>query len=103
MARISWTAQARTDFRRLIAQIAVNQTPAIATEWARRIQAAVDILKKFPEIGSPVEDTPFPGLREQFVGPYRVIYKYNGRVCRIVIIPRAEQDLSSVLLPEDVE
>ena len=103
MARISWSKQARADFRRLIAIISEHQTPRIATEWARRIEAAVDILKKFPEIGSPVEDTPFPGLREQIVGRYRVIYKYNAGVCRIVIIPRAEQDLSNVLLPEDVE
>jgi plasmid stabilization system protein ParE len=70
-------------------------------KWADKLRDAAGALARFPEIGSPVEDAPVPHLREQIVGSYRLIYRYDGNECLILTIARAEQDLRRLLAPED--
>ena len=101
MAGISWSAAARADLQRIVTRIAREASPRTAREWGDRLRAAVDLLETLPEIGSPVEDVPIAGLRERIVGPYRIIYQFDGTDCRVLAIPRAEQDLSRVLSPDD--
>lgn len=85
-----------------MSRLAREASPRTAAAWAARIRDAVAALKDFPEIGAPVEDAPFPGLREQLVGPYRIIYRFDGTDCWIVTVIRAEQDLRGVLDPENL-
>jgi plasmid stabilization system protein ParE len=82
--------------RRIAREVSVR----VAEEWATSIREAIALLETLPEIGSPVEDIPFPGLRERIIGPYRVIYRYDGEECLILTIPRAERDLSGYT-PDD--
>ncbi|MDB5311483.1 MAG: plasmid stabilization system protein [Gemmataceae bacterium] len=103
MARITWTTTARLDLRRIIEAIGRESSIRIAEKWAVKLYTAVKTLETLPEIGSPVEDLPFAGLREHIVGPYRVIYRYDGVGCLILTIPRAEQDLRRVITPEDLQ
>jgi plasmid stabilization system protein ParE len=52
----------------------------------------------FPEIGSPVEDTDHPGLREQIVDNHRIIYRYDGvEVCQVVGVVHGSADLDQFL------
>jgi plasmid stabilization system protein ParE len=101
MVGIIWSEDARRRLERYITRIARESSARTATKWATRIRKSVAMLQMFPEIGPPVEDAPYSGLREQIVGPYRVIYQYDGTNCLIVTVARAEQDISRFLDPEN--
>jgi plasmid stabilization system protein ParE len=85
-----------------LSRIAREASPRTAAVWAGRIRRPVATLADLPEIGSPVDDSPVPGLRERIVGPYRIIYRFDGADCLIVTLVRAEQDLRQVLDPENL-
>jgi plasmid stabilization system protein ParE len=46
-------------------------------------------LKDFPELGSPVEGLADPTIREVFVGPYRVLYKFRRPTIEILAVRHA--------------
>jgi plasmid stabilization system protein ParE len=64
----------------------------VAAKWARKLYRSTDILKRLPEIGSPVEEFPGKNLREIIVGPFRVIYRYESGVCRVMTVVRGQRD-----------
>ena len=101
MARVTWSPTARIDYERLLTWIATEASLQTALLWAAKIRASVQVLEDFPEIGAPVEDTAQTGFRERLVGPYRIIYRYDGTKSTIYYIARAEQDLGRILSPED--
>ena len=103
MAQVTWSATARDDLERILRRIAQETSARTAAEWAAKIREAVELLQAFPEMGSPVEDAPVANLRERIIGPYRLIYRYNGIDCVILTIPRAEQDLRRAISPGDSE
>lgn len=72
-----------------------------AEAWRVRIEKAVSALEALPEIGAPVEELDWPGVREQIVGNYRVLYRYDGTTCRVGAVVRAERDLRRAVMPED--
>ena len=102
MALVIWSPTARIDLRAIYDRIACDSV-LTAEKWLNKLLQAVAILEQLPEIGSPVEEPGFTGYREQIVGPYRIMYRFNGTTCRIAIIVRAERDLRNVSLPEDLE
>ena len=101
MARIIWSTGARLDLETHLKWIADKATVSIALKWAAKFRASIESLEQFPEIGAPVEELPFPGLRERLVGHYRIIYRYDGADCHIYRIVRAERDLLRVLSLDD--
>ena len=103
MAVVAWTELARRGFQRIVATIGRRVSARVARKWATKLLSAVAKLNDFPEIGSPVEDFPEAALRERIVGPYRVVYRYDGITCHILAVIRAEQDLQRVLPPGDIE
>lgn len=102
MAGITRSPTARDNLLRRLTDITRTSSVRTAEKRAAKLRAAVAALKTFPEVGSPVEDFPVPGLREHPVGPYRVNYRYDGTACLILAIPRTEQDLGRVLDPENL-
>lgn len=96
MARVTWTREARNDVRRLTHGLD-SFSPGATKRWARKLLASTRRLVKLPESGVPVEDAGKPGYREIYVGPYRVVYRYDGKVCEILIVVRAVEDLSDWL------
>lgn len=62
----------------------------------------VQDLNRFPEIGAPVEDEGFEGLRELLVEKFRIIYLYKSDSCRIVCVTRGSRDLKRLLDPENL-
>ena len=99
MARVVWSSEARRDLAGLVNWIA-RDAPAAASRMGRKITAATARLRKFPESGSPVEDTSHVGLREIFVDPYRVIYFHEKTRCVIVGVLHSKQDLARWQPPE---
>jgi toxin ParE1/3/4 len=85
MARIRtiWTAEAERnleDIRRYIAR----DSPRTARSFTSRIIAAVRRLKDFPELGSVVEEYNDPSTREILVGVYRIIYRVERPIVRVL-------------------
>jgi len=72
-------------------------SPGTARKWAARLRAAARRLENTPELGAPVEDVELDGLREWIVGPFRLVYQFDGTTCGIVAIVRAERDLGPAL------
>ncbi|HUF08109.1 MAG TPA: type II toxin-antitoxin system RelE/ParE family toxin [Rhodothermales bacterium] len=64
----------------------------------RRIVAAVERLKTFPESGRMVPERDSPEIREVIVGPYRVVYRVRSESVEIVTVFRASRRF-----PESVE
>ena len=93
MARIIWSPRASREWESILTTIGREAGSAVRLKWKRKFDKAVNALVQFPEIGSPVEDFGIGGLREQIVGPYRIIYVFTGTECRISRFLRAEQDL----------
>jgi plasmid stabilization system protein ParE len=102
MARISWTPRARVGADEFVKRIGVDD-PVGAVKWQSRIDRAARRIELFPESGSPVEDTPRPGLREVLVGPYRMIYSFEPatQVCRILFFVHGHRDLGNVIPSDD--
>ncbi len=101
MAKIIWSAPTRFDLEMILATIAREVGQHVARKWSQRISRAIAQLALFPEIGSEVEVFPFRNFREQIVGPYRIIYRFDGVNCRLLAIVRAQQDLTRRLNTED--
>jgi plasmid stabilization system protein ParE len=97
MARVAWSERASSDLRRLVNRLRRVASPATARKWAARLRTAVGRLESTPELGAPVEDADVDGLREWIIGPYRLVYQFDGTTCGIVAIVRAERDLGPAL------
>ena len=101
MARVTWTERANSDLRRTLNHLRRVASQATARKWAARIRAAVGRIEATPELGAPVEDAGNDGLREWIVGPFRIIYRFDGTTSEIQVVVRAERDLGPALDPDD--
>lgn len=102
MAEITWSPRGRRQLEIILSVIAREAGASVAEKWGRRFTKAVRLVEQFPEIGSPVEELNIPGVREQIVGPYRVIYQFDGTACHIAFVLRAEKQLDSGLTQDDL-
>lgn len=100
MARVTWSPTALDQLEGVVRWIA-RKAPATATKWGRKITGATEILVSQPEIGSPVEDSARPGYRQLLVGPYRVIYRFDGTTCWVSAVLHGSQDIDRWLPADD--
>ena len=100
MADVIWSPRANRHLHGILSVISREVGGAAALKWNRRFLKASRQLEKFPEIGSPVDDVPSPGLREQIVGLYRMIYRFDGLAVLIAFVIRAEQELDRAWIEE---
>ena len=89
MARIAWTHEAENDLRRLMGRIA-RDSGSVSKKWTHRLRRSVNVLKRHPEIGSPVDDVSRIGYRELIEGNYRILYRFDGNTCLIAGVVRAD-------------
>ena len=101
MVRVVWTDSARADVRGIYDWIS-RDSVIRAERWANRLLDAPNRLELIPESGSPVEEFPSSGLRELFVGDYRIVYLYRNDECRIVRVLHGSRDLKRMLDPENL-
>src|SRR6266540_2471127 len=102
MARVIWSPTARLKYENVLSWIAHEATLETAVWWATKFRTSIEAFENFPEIGAPVEDIAFAGFRERLVGRYRIIYRYDGKDCRIHHLVTAERDLGRIISPEEL-
>ncbi|MGH8525589.1 MAG: type II toxin-antitoxin system RelE/ParE family toxin [Gammaproteobacteria bacterium] len=64
-------------------------SPLYADLVVRRLVAAVDRLRTFPESGRMVPERNNPEIRELIVKPYRIVYRFRPGVVEIATVFRA--------------
>lgn len=101
MARRDWSDEALRDVREIHEWIA-RDSLSLADRITDDIFDKVMDLERFPEIGAPVEEEGFEGLRELLVEKFRIIYHYRDGVCRILCVTRGSRDLRRLLDPDNL-
>jgi toxin ParE1/3/4 len=92
MARLVWTEPALQDLEAIADYIALDK-PSAAARFIRRVFAKVELLRKFPQIGSvPAELADLP-YRQLIISPCRIFYRIEGTRVYIVHVMRHEQML----------
>ena len=90
MAKIIWADPAIQDSEAIADYIALEK-PAAARQLVEHVFAAVELLQKFPRLGSvPTELRGLP-YRQLIVSPCRIFYRVEKKVVYIVHILRGEQ------------
>ncbi len=94
MADIVLSQRARNDFKRIWRFIALDDKAA-ADRLLLAIDAKIERLRAFPEIGTP-RDEIAPGARSLTHGAYLILYEYNATIdtIEIVAVVEAMRDLS---------
>jgi addiction module RelE/StbE family toxin len=87
---VIWSPQAIRDVESIRAFIA-QDSPSYADLEARRIVAAVERLRIFPESGRRVHERPHAAIREIILPPYRIVYRLRGGAAEIATVFRASR------------
>lgn len=96
MTSVIWSPQAIRDVESIRAFIA-QDSPSYAHLEARRIVAAVERLRAFPESGRPVPERQDPTIREVITSPYRIVYRLRAGVTEVVTVFRASRQFPDFL------
>ena len=90
MTEVVWSPEALRDLEAIRDYIA-RDSAAYADLVVRRIVAAVERLRMFPESGRVVPERTDPSIREVIVRPYRVVYRLHDSTVQIVTVFRASR------------
>jgi plasmid stabilization system protein ParE len=90
-----WSPRAEADLKEIRAFIETD-SPAWADLTIRRLVAAVERLREFPDFGRMVPERPSPELREIVSGTFRVVYRQKPAVVEIATVFRGSRDFSSL-------
>jgi toxin ParE1/3/4 len=88
--RLVWSPRALADLDAIRAYISID-SPLHADLVVRRLVAAPERLRRFPESGRSVPEVGEPALRELVVRPYRLVYRVRSDVVEVVAIFRASR------------
>jgi toxin ParE1/3/4 len=91
VTELIWSPQSLRDLESIRGYIAVD-SQQYADLMVRRIVAAVERLKAFPESGRIVPERNAPDVRELVVGRYRVVYRRKTHVVEIATVFRGSRD-----------
>jgi toxin ParE1/3/4 len=97
---VRMTAHAVRDLEEIADWVTRHDGPGRAQHVLERIQAAVDALKRFPELGPHPAELAALGVREYretFFKPYRIIYHVEGARVPISLIADGRRDMQSLL------
>ena len=90
MTDLIWSPESLRDLEAIRAYIA-EDSPLYADLVVRRIVAAVERLRSFPESGRVVPERDVANIREVIVEPYRVVYRLRSGVAEIATVFRASR------------
>ncbi len=93
MTELTWSPQALRDLEGIRAYIALD-SPRYADLTVRRVVAAVERLKAFPESGRVVPEQSAPDIREVIVGRYRVVYRRKAGAVEIAMVFRGSMQFT---------
>jgi len=98
MAKVTWADPAVQELDAIADCIALDK-PEAAHQLVRQVLAAVERLRRFPQMGSlPVELRGLP-YRQLVVPPCRVFYRIEKKVVYILHVVRGEQLVRRELFP----
>jgi plasmid stabilization system protein ParE len=93
LPRLIWTSRALEDIARLHRFLAPKNQDA-ARRAIRTIRQGVQVLRRYPEIGRPVDEMP-TGFREWFIpfgnSSYVVLYRRDGETVVILAIRHSRE------------
>lgn len=99
MARVRWTAQARSDVR-AIREFVARDAPGAADVLADRIFGAAGLLEQFPLSGREVPEFGRSDLREVILGSYRVVHRVRGEeLVEVLTVVHSARPLTPDLVP----
>lgn len=99
MARLIWAEPALSDLEEIAQYIALDNPPA-ATRYVRKVFAAVERLKRYPNSGKRSVELPKTPYRELIVPPCRVFYRVDADTVIILYVMRSERLLRSYVLDQ---
>ena len=82
---VEFSERAACQIEEIVRFIAVDK-PGAARNWAESARQSVMKLADFPFIGRIVPEFSDEGLRELLHGEYRIVYRIDEKVSRIVVI-----------------
>lgn len=85
-----WSPESLRDLESIRTYIAEG-SPLYADLVVRRIVAAVERLRNFPQSGRIVPERDAPDIREVIVEPYRVVYRLRGGLVEIATVFRSSR------------
>lgn len=91
MTDLIWSPQALSDVEEIRAYIAAD-SPTYADLTARRIVAAVERLRAFPDSGRMVPERQSPEIREVIAGRFRIVYRRKAQAVEIVTVFRGSRE-----------
>jgi len=98
MAKVIWADSAIQDLDAIADYIALDK-PAAARQLVQQVLKAVEVLQKFPQMGSlPTELRGLPYL-QLVVSPCRIFYRVERKVVYVVHVLRGEQLVRRELFP----
>ena len=90
MIPLLWSPQSLRDIESIRAYIA-EDSPLYADLVVRRLVAAAERLRAFPESGRIVPERNTPEIREVIVRPYRLVYRVRPGLVEIATVFRASR------------
>ena len=94
MIEILWSPRAEADLKEIRAFIETD-SPAWADLTVRRLVAAVERLREFPDSGRMVPERQSPDLREVVSGSFRIVYRRRLALVEIATVVRGSREFSS--------
>lgn len=88
---IQWATPAEDNFDRLLSYIQIENPAAAQKLWAR-VMEAVENASIYPEMAPHIPDLGRSYRELLSVRPFRVIFRVEGGVLRVIAVMRQEQD-----------
>ena len=95
MIELLWSPRSVADLEEIRAFIEVDSS-AWADLTVRRLVAAVERLREFPDSGRMVPERQQPTLREVISGKYRVVYRRTPNLVEIATVFRGSREFPEI-------
>ena len=95
MIELLWSPRSVADLEEIRAFIEVD-SPAWADLTVRRLVAAVERLREFPDSGRMVPERQLPDLREIVSGKYRIVYRRKPDLVEIATVFRGSREFPEI-------
>ena len=95
MIEILWSPRSEADLKEIRGFIETD-SPAWADLTTRRLVAAVEHLREFPDSGRMIPERQSPELREVVSGNFRIVYRRKPNLVEIATVFRGSRDFSSM-------
>ncbi len=89
--RITFAASAVADLEEIRAWYAHQQVPEVGERLLGEVVAQVERLADYPESGRVVPEFDLPQLREIIHPPFRLVYRLDAELVRVVRVWRSER------------